>query len=645
MNRREKMEKITLMINQDDCSGCHACEVACKQEHGLGVGPRVIRVIEKSPLFVPLFCHHCEDAPCALACPEDAITTDPKTGVVLLDEEKCNGCNAVEGKSGAEKQDTSPCKVECPAHNDVQGYVGLAAKGKYQEAIQLIKKTSPFPSVCGRVCPHPCESKCNRDQIDEPVAIRSIERFLADQDLSQKNPYIPEVKEARDEKIAIIGSGPAGLTASYFLAREGYRVTVFEKLPVAGGMMAIGIPEYRLPKDNLAAEIRVIQDMGVEIKTGVTFGTDINLESLNKGGYQAVFLATGLHQNSLLNIEKEDLDGVLKGVDFLRDVSFGNPVSIGERVIVVGGGNVAIDVALTSLRRGAKEVSVVCLEQRDEMPAWESEIEMALEEGVTIINCFGPNRFLEKNGKLTGIEFKRCTCVFDEDGCFNPQYDVTDLSKLKGDTVIVAIGQVADLSFANKQGIPISSTGGLEADLMTLETPIKGVFAGGDVHHGPKTVAEAITSGKEAAVSIDRYLRGLDLRAGRDLRDIKLTPITEPQKEKYDPTARAQMPRLKAQERVMNFNEVQLGFTEDMAVQEAKRCISCGTCCVQACPYGIMQFNHEVIKAVKCDLCVEKRGNNEAPACSLVCPAHCIYWGEPAKFPSGIDGWLQKSVP
>ena len=640
------MEKISLMFNQDDCNGCHACEVACKQEHGLGVGPRVVRVIEKTPLFVPLFCHHCEDAPCALACPEDAITKDPETGVVLLlDPEKCTGCNAVEGKSGAEKQDTSPCKVDCPARNDIQGYVGLAAKGKYQEALQLIKGTSPFPSVCGRVCPHPCELKCNRDEIDDPVSIRSIERFVADQDLFSKNPYVPEIKEAKDEKIAIIGSGPAGLTAAYFLAGEGYKVTVFEKLPVAGGMMAVGIPEYRLPKDILSAEIKVIQDMGVEIKTGVTFGTNITLDSLKKDGYQAFFLATGLHQNSLLDVEKEDLDGVLKGVDFLRDVSLGNPVSVGERVIVVGGGNVAIDVALTSIRKGAHEVSLVCLEERDEMPAWEHEIQMALEEGVKITNCFGPNKFLEKDGRFSGIEFVRCTCVFDEDGTFNPQYDGTDLTKLEGDTVIVAIGQAADLSLAEKQGISVSPEGGLEVDPMTLETPIKGVFAGGDVFYGPKTIAEAIGSGKEAAVSIDRYVRGLDLRAGRDMRDIKLTSITEPQKEKYDPAARAQMPHLEPQKRVKNFDEVQLGFTEDMAVQEAKRCISCGTCCVQACPYGIMQFNHEVTKAVKCDLCIEKRGNNEAPACSSVCPAHCIYWGDPASFPSGIDKYLEKSVP
>jgi NADPH-dependent glutamate synthase beta subunit-like oxidoreductase/NAD-dependent dihydropyrimidine dehydrogenase PreA subunit len=378
------MGKISLMINQDDCNGCHSCEVACKQEHGLGVGPRVIRVIEKAPLFVPLFCHHCDHAPCAMSCPEDAIIKDSLTEVVLHDPEKCNGCNAVEGKSGVEKQQTSPCKANCPARNDVQGFVGLATKGKYERAIQLLKETTPFPAVCGRVCPHPCETDCNRKQIDEPVSIRSVERFLSDHDFSTKKPYVPKIKGSRREKVAIIGSGPAGLAAAYFLAKSGYKVTVFEKLPVAGGMMAVGIPAYRLPKKTLNAEIGLIKKLGVKIKTGVTFGKDVTLNSLRKEGFKAFFLATGLHKNRPLNIENEKMKGVLNGVKFLRDVSLKNPVSIGKMVVVVGGGNVAIDVALTSLRKGAKEVTVVCLEQRDEMPAWKHEIEEALEEGVKI---------------------------------------------------------------------------------------------------------------------------------------------------------------------------------------------------------------------------------------------------------------------
>ncbi len=647
------MNHYKLIIEEFACWGCKACEVACKQEynpfaygayHPDGIDAvKYLSVREDGPRYVDgkldlmwrvNVCKHCDEPICATACPEEAITKDPETGIVLHDKEKCNGCNAVQGKSGAEKQLTSPCKVDCPAHNDVQGYVGLAAKGKYREALQLLKETSPFPSICGRVCHHPCESNCNRNQIDEPLAIQSIERFLADQDFSAQTPYVPRVKEAREEKIAIVGSGPAGLTAAYFLARDGYRVTVFEKLPVAGGMMAVGIPEYRLPRHIISREIRIVEEMGVQIKTGITFGEDVTLQTLKQEGYQAVFLATGLHENRRLNIDNEESRDVLKGVDFLRDVSLGNPVSIGKRVIVIGGGNVAIDVALTTIRKGAREVSMVCLEKRDEMPAWEHEILEALEEGVKITNGWGPSRFLERDGKLSGIECKRCTAVFDKAGAFNPTYDETDLTRVEGDTVIVAIGQAADLSFAQKEGLSVSPEGRLEADPLTLQTPIKGVFAGGDIYYGPRSVVEAIGSGREAALSIDRYVRGLSLGADRDS---KLSPITEPLKEKYDPSPRARMPRLEPRERIKGFAEVRLGFTEDMVAQEAKRCISCGTCCIQACPYDAISFDPETGKARKCNLCHQRVTNGLYPACAdNICLAHCIYFGDPAQIEKEI---------
>ena len=575
-------------------------------------------------------CKHCSDPACAKACPEGAIARDPKTGIVLHDKEKCNGCNAVPGKSGAEKQETSPCKVNCPARNDVQGFVSLAAKGKYEEALQLIKETSPFPSICGRVCHHPCESECNRKQADAPLSIQAIERFLADRDFSGGKPYVPEVKEPREEKVAIIGSGPAGLTAAYFLAREGYRVTVFEKLPVAGGMMSVGIPEYRLPKDILSQEIKVIEDMGVEIKTGITFGTDVTLKSLKQEGYKAVFLATGLHHNRRLNLDKEDLKDVLKGVDFLRDVRLGHPVSMGKKVVVIGGGNVAVDVALTAIRKGAGDVSLVSLEQRDEMPAWEHEIKEAMEDGIKILNGFGPNKFLEKKGKLSGVELKRCTSVFDATGAFNPKYDPRDLSTLAADTIIVAIGQAADLSFAKPQGgIALTPEGRLAADPVTLQTAVEGVFAGGDASHGPKSVAEAIGSGKEAALSIDRYLQGLSLGADRGSH---LNPITKPLMETYSPWPRTEMPRLSTPERVKSFAEVRLGFTEEMTLQEAKRCVSCGTCCIQACPYEAIVFNEHSGKTQKCNLCYQRVTNGLYPACAdNVCLAHCIYFGDPVE--------------
>ena len=650
------MNHYKLIFEEYACWGCKACEVACKQEYnpppweaydpGAADAAKYVSVWGDGPKAVDNkldfmwrvnVCKHCSDPACVKACPEGAIAKDPKTGIVLHDKDKCNGCNAVPGKSGSEKQETSPCKVNCPARNDVQGYVSLAAKGKYEEALQLIKETSPFPSVCGRVCHHPCESDCNRKQADAPVSIESIERFVADRDFSSGKPYVPEVKETREEKVAIIGSGPAGLSAAYFLAREGYPVTVFEKLPVAGGMMSVGIPEYRLPRHVLSQEIKVIQDMGVEIRTGVTFGKDVTLKSLKQDGYKAVFLATGLHHNRRLNIEKQDLKGVLQGVDFLRDLCLGRPVSLGQKIVVIGGGNVAVDVALTAIRKGARDVSLVSLEQRDEMPAWQHEIKEAFEDGVKLINGFGPNKFLEKKGELSGVELKRCTSVFDEKGTFNPKYDATDLSTLAADTVIVAIGQDADLSFAEAQGIALTPEGRLATDPVTLQTQVEGVFAGGDVSYGPKSVADAVGSGKVAALSIDRYLRGLSIGPDRETR---LKPITRPAMDSYSPSPRTEMPSLSSLERVKSFAEVRLGFTEEMAVREAKRCVSCGTCCIQACPYEAIVFNEQSGKTQKCNLCYQRVTNGLYPACAdNVCLAHCIYFGDPAEIEQEV---LQK---
>ncbi|MFH1931300.1 MAG: FAD-dependent oxidoreductase [Pseudomonadota bacterium] len=492
-----------------------------------------------------------------------------------------------------EKRGTAPCKATCPAHVSIQGYIALINKGKYREALELFKEAHPFPAICGRVCHHPCEEICTRSDVEEPIAIQHLHRFLADLDLSEETRYIPEIKEKKDEKVAIIGSGPAGLTVAYYLAREGYEVTVFEKLPVTGGMMAVGIPEYRLPRDVLAAEIQVILDMGVEIKTNITFGNDITLESLKADGYSAFFMATGLHKSRMLNVKGEDLPAVLQGVDFLRDVALGNKVALGKKLIVIGGGNVAIDVALCARRLGAEDISLVCLEKREEMPAWEYEIEEALEEGVTIVNSLGPKRFLQKDGQLSGVEFKRCTAVFDEKGTFNPSYDETDLTPLEGDTVIVAIGQAADLSFAEQTGIKISQKGGLEADPVTLETPISGVFAGGDVFYGPKSIVEAVESGKEAAESIHRYLNGVDLKEGREKDWAYEKPSTEGEAHKH----RATMKRLPIDERKGNFKEIALGFSEETARQEAVRCLNCGICsecyqCVDACLAGAV--NHSM---------------------------------------------------
>ena len=629
------MGKVTLMFNQVECMGCHACEVACKQEHGLGTGPRVVRVLERAPLFKTYFCHHCDNAPCAVSCPLDAITIDPKTKVVLVNEDKCNGCDAVKGKSGAEKQQTSPCKVECPAHIDVQGYVNLAAKGKFEEALQLIKLTSPFPSICGRVCHHPCESGCNRDQIDEPVGIRSVERFLADLDMKEDRRYLPEMKARKKEKVAIVGSGPAGLTCAYYLAQEGYKATIFEKAPVLGGMLTMGIPSYRLPRKIVEAEIQLIRDMGVTMKTGVEVGKDKTVGQLRQDGFNAFFIAVGAQESIRLGIEGEDLEGVYSGLDYLHQLNLGKPVRLGDKVAVIGGGNAAMDAVRSARRLGSEKTFIIYRRSLEEMPSRPEEIRECREEKIPIKILTQPVRFIGKNGRVNAIECMKMRLTEpDGSGRRKPEPIPGSEFKMKVDAVITALGQESDWCCLTQEcACALTEWGTMNVNPLTLQSDDPDIFAGGDAVRGPQSVVEAIADGRQAAISISRYLSGQNLRLGRDT---ILKAITEPQKEKYDPAARAQMPSLEPQKRVKNFNEVQRGFTKKLSVQEAKRCISCGTCCVQACPYDVMQFNQDVTKAVKCDLCVEKRGRKEIPACFAICPTRCIFWGDPKEFPQGV---------
>jgi len=548
-----------------------------------------VRLLERPRYIDMAKCTACDE--CAKVCPIDAPNNfdeglrDRKAAYKLYPQ-------AMPSAYAIDKRGTAPCKATCPAHVSVQGYIALINQGKYREALELFKEAHPFPAICGRVCHHPCESICTRSDLDEPIAIEYLHRFLADLDLKSETRYVPEVAEPRKEKVAIIGAGPAGLTAAYYLAKEGYQATVFEKLPVVGGMMAVGIPEYRLPRDIIEAEIRVIEDMGVTIKRGVTFGEDITLEGLKKDGFEAVFVATGLHLSRSLNVEGEDLPGILKGVEFLRDVALGNAVTVGKRVTVIGGGNVAIDVALTAMRKGAESVTLVCLEKKEEMPAWDYEVEEALEEGVTIVNSYGPRRFLEKDGKVSGTEFKRCTAVFDEKGAFNPQYDETDLTTMDTDTVIVAIGQAGDLGFCEKERIPVTGRGGLEADPVTLQTSLEWVFVGGDALYGPKSVVEAVACGKEAAESIKRFINGLDLTQGRE----QDWPYEKPDITGQIKSSRTPMRSIPPEERKGNFKQIALGFTEEEARAEAERCLKCGICsecyqCVSACLAGAVDHS------------------------------------------------------
>jgi heterodisulfide reductase subunit A-like polyferredoxin len=421
--------------------------------------------------------------------------------------------------------------------------------------------------------------------VDQPLAIRELHRFLADWERGQETPWVPAIEEQRPEKVAVVGSGPAGLTTAYYLALKGYPVTIFEKLPVAGGMMAVGIPEYRLPRDILAAEIGMIEQMGVTIRTGVTFGRDINFESLKADGFAAVFLAIGLHGGRKLGVENEETEGVLQGVDFLRDTAMGKDVSLGKEVLVVGGGNVAIDVALTAKRKGAEKVTLICLEKREEMPAWEHEIQEAIEGEIEIVNSFGPKSFfIDKNDRVSGIEFKTCTAVFDEEGRFRPLYDEDACTPMFGDTVIISIGQSTDLGNLGELGVSTTSVGGLEADPITLQTPLEWVFAGGDVFYGPKSVVDAVACGKEAAESIHRFINGMDLREGRE----KLWEFEKPEVAEEPVRERVPVRCLEPAARECNFLEVSFGYDENEAREESSRCLRCGICsecyqCVDAC--------------------------------------------------------------
>jgi NADPH-dependent glutamate synthase beta subunit-like oxidoreductase len=477
---------------------------------------------------------------------------------------------------------TAPCTDACPIHLDIPKYVELIKDAKFADSLDVIRERLPLPGVVGRICVRPCEDHCRRSNVDEPISIMSLKRFVADQELSEnKEPQFQGTPSEKTGKVAIIGAGPAGMTCAYHLALQGHQVTVFEKLPLAGGMVAVGIPQYSLPPDILVKEIETVEKMGVTIKFGIALGEEITLDSLKADGFQAIFLGVGLHGSRQLGVEGEDLEGVISGIEFLRDVALGKEVKLGKRVIVVGGGNVAVDVARTAIRLGVGELTMVCLESREEMPAWAREIEGAIEEKVEIVNAFGPKMIQGKDGKVTGVEFKRCTRVFDENNRFNPQYDETDVQTLSADTVILAIGQSAEFDFAKGQDIPTLPSGGLQADPLTFQTELKWVFAGGDAVSGPESVVEAAASGRKAALGIDRFINNLPVEPDEDdyfdrlFKSIKPYNPNEEVKQKVDTAERKRLPKLSPESRISSFDEVEQGFSSPDAVAEAERCLRC----------------------------------------------------------------------
>lgn len=487
-----------------------------------------------------------------------------------------------ENRQNVCEEGTSPCKTACPAHIAVQGYIKLASQGKYMEALELIKKENPFPAVCGRICPHGCESECTRGEIDEPIAIDEIKKFIADQELDSDKRFIPERRHEYGKKIGIVGAGPAGLSCAYYLAIDGYKVTVFEKEDKLGGMLTLGIPSFRLEKDIVDAEIDILKEMGVEFKTGVEVGKDITLDDLRKDGYEGFYLAIGAQGGRKLGIEGEDADGVITGVEFLRSVNLGKDVKLPRRAIVIGGGNVAIDVARTASRTGATDVKMFCLESREEMPALVEEIEETLEEGITIGNGWGPKRIVVENGKVTGVEFKKCTSVFNSDGRFAPEYDENDTMIVETDVVLLSIGQSIEWgNLLDGSKVELNRNNTAKADGLTYQTAEKDVFVGGDAFTGPKFAINAIAAGKEAAISLHRFVQpGQSLTLGRDRREYHMFDKDNVVIEGFDNVPRQRIGH--NPEAKNSFKDDRVTFTEEQMKKETERCLGCGAAKVDA---------------------------------------------------------------
>ena len=470
-----------------------------------------------------------------------------------------------------ERMKVPPCKAACPAGVDARDYINLIREGKFLEALKVELRENPLPAVCGRICPRPCEVYCTRGREDEPVAIRALKRFLADWALEHGVVGVDGANTVYEEEVAVIGSGPAGLTAAYMLAGRGYPVTVFEALPEPGGLLRYGVPEYRLPRRALKADVERVTALGVEIKTREKLGEDFTIEELFQSGYKAVFIATGAHTPSRLRVEGEDFPGVIPALEFLKRVNMGEAVEVGDRVAVVGGGNVAIDAARTAIRLGSREVHILYRRSRAEMPASPLEVRRAEEEGVKISLLVTPTGFIG-DGRLKAVRLIRMRLGEpDESGRRRPIPIPGSEFTMEFDTVIEAIGQKPDTACLPEE-LKLTKWGTIEVDPTTLETSIPGVFAGGDVVTGPATVIEAIAAGKRAAESIHRYLRGRDLRAGRKPPRRVRARFTPPREWRV----RVPVRTLSPEERVGGFEEVELGYTVEDALKEAGRCLRCG---------------------------------------------------------------------
>lgn len=632
MNR---IMQLGFFFDQTRCTGCYTCQVACNDWHNVPAGSSWMRVTHvEEGKFPHLFaayvintCYHCAEPPCIPVCPAQAISKREGDGLVVVDREKCKEsarCGIIKNTIvQAEKE--APCKAACPASVNVPGYVALVAKGRYSEALNLIRERMPLPGICGRICSHPCETQCSRREIDEPVDIMALKRVASDRVVEEVPSPLPRTKEA---KVAIIGSGPAGLAAAYDLVRWGYGVTIFEALQVAGGMLAVGIPEYRLPKPVLQREIDYIKGLGVQIITNRALGRDFSLNELRSRGYGAIFVAIGTHKGTRLPVPGAELGGVSIGISFLRDLNLGKGVKLGDRIVVVGGGNVAVDCARSAIRLGAKEIHMVCPESPEDMPAFASEIEQAKVEGITIYPSRTVTKILGNNGMVSGVEcLKLRSMEFDEYG--ELYFDAIEGSEhqIAVDTVIFAIGQNPDIEGVDE--LALTRRGTIAVDLETMETSQLGIFAGGDAVSGTSTFIEAITAGQRAAFYLDLYLRGRVLRKPYPIMSIQAEDIEVEIPENMEKAERVKMPELSITERALNFKEVAQGYSEELATKEAERCLNCaGALCREVCPYNAPQFGvEENAKMQKCDFCLDRLEEGKEPICVAACPLRALEFG------------------
>lgn len=496
---------------------------------------------------------------------------------------------------------TAPCKTACPAHIAVQGYLKLAKEGRYDDALALIKKDNPLPAVCGHVCNRRCEDACTRGTVDEAVAIDEVKRFLAERDLNAETRYIPKktipsLKGGFDEKIAIIGAGPAGLSCAYYLALTGYKPTIFEKNEEPGGMLRYGIPSYKLEKDLLAAEIDVIRKLGVEIRCGVEIGKDITIEELREQGYKGFYVAIGCQRGRKPGITGENAKGTYAAVDFLREAGAKESFALEGDVVVVGGGNVAIDAARISSRCVDAKISMFCLEQRENMPASKEEIAEALEEGIEL-NCgWGPKEVLEEDGKVAGVVFKKCIRVLDEQGRFSPEYDEEQTVTIPCKHVIFSVGQAIEWgNMLDNLDLKRRPNGGALADKLTYQTSEPDIFVGGDVYTGPKFAIDAIAAGREGAISLHRYVHeNCTLTIGRNRRDFVELDKNNISVESYDTSKRQISAKADEKAQAATFRDLSHSLTEEQVKAETSRCLSCGA--------SVVDSN----KCIGCGVCTTK---------------------------------------